>query len=386
MSSGIRDTRTATVPGAAHQAAVLREQVIGLRVLGSAVEHRIPHGEREITIGSAESRSIRLNHPSVSHLHARLERRERHLILIDCDSKNGCYAEGERRAVIHLVPGGRVRLGDVDLVVFSHESDEVRRVFQRYLGYGEPAQRAVEDAHHGATRQRHLVLLGPAGAGSVAFALSIHKHTMGAPWPLVLSPRFLPDRGAQRRAQQLRESYAEQKQALTAAGHGTLVLSFADLPTDPLFLIDSLKSRAFGARVIFLGSDDARLGALGALASDVVVIRVPALASRRHELSRVVTDTVSEHAGAQGASAAILTAHDYDRLLAHDWPRNHDEVDEVVARLTALRMHGKVRRAAGALGMSPGSLSEWIKKYGFRVERWPGGRSRSGGAGRASDE
>lgn len=207
MVSGTRETRTSTVPGAAHQAALLREPVIGLRILGPAVEHRIPTTEREFTLGSAEARSIRLAHPSVSHLHARIERRDHHLILIDCDSKNGCYAEGERRAVIH----------------------------------------------------------------------------------------------------------------------------------------------------------------------------VPALASRRHELSRVVTDAVSEHAGPQGASAAVMTAHDYECLLAHDWPRNHDEVEEVVERLTALRMHGKVRKAAKALGMSPGSLSEWASKYGFRVDRWPGGRSRAGG-------
>ena len=379
MVSGTRDPRTATVPGAAHQAALLREPVIGLRVLGSAVEHRIPTTEREITLGSAEARAIRLAHRSVSHLHARIERRDHHLILIDCDSKNGCYAEGERRAVIHLVPGGRVRLGDVDLVVFSRESDEVRRVFQRYLGYGEPAQRAVEDAYHAATRQRHLVLLGPPGASSVAFARSIHQHTMGAPWPFVLSPRLVPGRAAQRLAQRFRDSYTEQKQTLTAAAHGTLVLSFADWPTDPRFLIDSIRSGAFGSRVIFLGNHEVQIGALGTLASDAVVIRVPARAARRHELSRVVTDAVGEHAGSRGASAAILTAHDQERLVAHDWPRNHDEVVEVVERLTALRMHGKVRKAAKALGMSPGSLSEWASKYGFRVDRWPGGRSRSGG-------
>jgi len=94
------------------------------------------------------------------------------------------------------------------------------------------------------------------------------------------------------------------------------------------------------------------------------VIRVPALASRRHELSRIVTDVVAEHAGTRGASAAILTAYDYELLLAHDWPRNHDEVEEVVGRLIALRMHRKVRQAAKALGMSPGSLSDWAKNYG----------------------
>lgn len=379
MGIDIRDTRTATIPGAAHQAALLREPVVGLRVLGSAVEHRLPPTEREITIGSAEARAIRLVHRSVSHLHARIERRDHHLILIDCDSKNGCYAEGERRAVIHLVPGARIRLGEVELVPFSHESDEARRVFQRYLGYGEPAQRSVEDAHHAATRQRHLVLLGPPGAGSIAFARSIHKHTMGAPWPLVLSPRLMPGRAGPRGAQRFRDSYTEQKQTLITAAHGTLALSFADWPIDPQFLIESIRSGAFGVRLILLGGSEARSGTLGALASDAVEIRVPALAARRDELSRVVTDAISEHAGARGASAAIMTVHDHERLLAHDWPRNHDEVEEVVERLTALRVHGKVRKAARALGMSPGSLSEWAKRYGFRVERWAGGRRRSGG-------
>jgi pSer/pThr/pTyr-binding forkhead associated (FHA) protein len=374
MASSSPDRRTATVPEAAHQAGLLRGPVIGLRVLGSAVEHRIPIHDEEITIGSAEGRSIRLDHASVSHLHARIERRDHHLLLIDCNSKNGCYAEGERRALIQLVPGGRIRLGQVELVAFSHDSDVVRRVFQRYLGYDELAQRAVEDAHHAATRHRHLVLLGPPGAGSVAFAQAIHKHTLGPPWPLIIARQFHVDKAGHRLTHHLRERQAEQKHMLTAAGHGTLVMSFDDLPADPRFLLDSIQSRIYGIRTIFLGSDDTQLGTLRALASDCVIIRVPALTARRHELSRIVTDAITEHAWTQGASAAILTAHDHQRLLAHDWPKNHDEVEEVVQRLIALRMHGKVRQAAKALDMSPGSLSEWAKRYDLRVERARGGR------------
>jgi pSer/pThr/pTyr-binding forkhead associated (FHA) protein len=374
MATSTQDTRTPTTPEAAHQAGLLRTPVVGLRVLGSAFEHRIPIHDRPITIGSAEGRTIRLDHPSVSRLHAQLERRDHHLILIDSDSKNGCYAEGERRAVIHLVPGGRISLGEVELVAFSHESDAVRRVFQRYLGYGESAQRAVEDAHHAATRHRHLVLLGPPGAGSVAFARSIHEHTRGVPWPLVYTSRLHPAKAGAPLVRPFRDSCAEQKQALIAAGHGTLVLSFSDLPADPRFLIDSLRSRAFGTRAIFLGSSEARLGALGALASDSVVIHVASLASRRHELSRIVTDAVAEHAGTQGASVAVMTSHDHELLLAHDWHRNHDEVQEVVERLTALRMHHTIRRAAEILGMSRGSLSEWARRYGFRAEHGPGRR------------
>lgn len=378
MAPTTRDARTVTVPEAAHQAGLLRAPVVGLRVLGTTVEHRIPNEERQITIGSGEGRSIRLQHPSVSHLHAQIERRDHHLILIDCDSKNGCYAEGARRAVIHLVPGERIRLGEVELVAFSHAGDNVRRLFQRYLGYGRPALRAVEDAHHATTRHRHLVLLGPPGAGSVAFARSIHKHTLGDPWPLVFTPRFHPDRAGPHLAHRFRDSYAEQKQTLAAASHGTLVLSFADLPADPTFLLDGIGSRASGTRAIFLGSDDAQLGALGALAFECAVIRVPALAARRRELSRIVADAVAGHAEGRRAKT-ILTAHDRERLLAHDWPRNHDELEEVVERVIALRTHRRVRKAAGALGLSPGSLSEWIKKYGFRVERWPGGWRRSDG-------
>lgn len=168
-----------------------------------------------------------------------------------------------------------------------------------------------------ASRLRHLALLGPPGAGSMAFARSIHKHTRGPPWPLVIAREFHPDKAGPRARRRIRENQAEQKQMLTAAGHGTLVLSFDDLAADLCFLIDSTKSRAFGIRAIFLGNDDARLGVLGALASETVVIRVPALASRRHELSPIVTDVVNEHAGTQGASAALFTAHDYQSLLAY---------------------------------------------------------------------
>jgi hypothetical protein len=374
MALSAHDPRTATVPEAAHQARLLRAPVIGFRVLGSAVEHRIPIYDEKVTIGSAEGRSIRIDHASVSRLHARLEWRDHHLMLIDCDSKNGCYADGERRALIQLVPGGRIRLGQVDLVAFSHESDIVRRVFQRYLGYDAFAQRAVEDAQHAASRRRHLVLLGPPGAGSVAFAQAIHKHTLGPPWPFVVARQFYIDKAGHRLMHRVRENQTEQKRMLTAAGHGTLVMSFDDLPTDPRFLIDSIQSGMYGTRAIFLGSDDTQIGVLRALASDSVIIRVPALAARRHELSQVVMDVFTEHAGTQGASTDILTEHDYKRLLALDWPKNHDEVEEVVQRLIALRKYRKVRKAAKALDMSPGTLSDWAKRYDLHVERDQGGR------------
>ena len=87
-----------------------------------------------------------------------------------------------------------IRLGQVDLVAFSHESDVSRRVFQRYLGYDELAQRAVEDAHHAATRHRHLVLLGPAAPARSRS----RRQSTSTRW-VPPGPSSLPDRSTSTR-------------------------------------------------------------------------------------------------------------------------------------------------------------------------------------------
>ena len=70
-----------------------------------------------INIGRADYNDIIFPDPSVSTAHAKLQRREGVWVVVDLDSTNGSFVDGERvKGESPLAPGALVRFGDVQLV------------------------------------------------------------------------------------------------------------------------------------------------------------------------------------------------------------------------------------------------------------------------------
>lgn len=70
-----------------------------------------------VNIGRAEYNDIVINDPTVSTLHAKLQRREGIWFIVDLDSTNGTFVDGERIAAdAPIAPGAIVRFGDVSTV------------------------------------------------------------------------------------------------------------------------------------------------------------------------------------------------------------------------------------------------------------------------------
>jgi pSer/pThr/pTyr-binding forkhead associated (FHA) protein len=81
------------------------------------------HGQRlsirtpVVNIGRADYNDLVLPDESVSTAHAKLQRREGVWVLVDLDSTNGSFVDGERvKGEAAIPPGATVRLGDVALV------------------------------------------------------------------------------------------------------------------------------------------------------------------------------------------------------------------------------------------------------------------------------
>jgi adenylate cyclase len=69
-----------------------------------------------VNIGRADYNDLRLADPSVSTSHAKLQRREGVWVLVDLDSTNGSFVDGERvRGEIPIAPGATLKFGDVEL-------------------------------------------------------------------------------------------------------------------------------------------------------------------------------------------------------------------------------------------------------------------------------
>jgi pSer/pThr/pTyr-binding forkhead associated (FHA) protein len=84
---------------------------------GGLMGRRLPVKTPVVNLGRADYNDLVLPDPSVSTSHAKLQRREGVWMLVDLDSTNGTFVEGERvRGEAPLGPGAMVRLGDVQLL------------------------------------------------------------------------------------------------------------------------------------------------------------------------------------------------------------------------------------------------------------------------------
>jgi predicted component of type VI protein secretion system len=69
-----------------------------------------------VNIGRADYNDLPLGDPSVSTSHAKLQRREGVWVLVDLDSTNGTFVDGERvQGETAIAPGASLRFGDVEL-------------------------------------------------------------------------------------------------------------------------------------------------------------------------------------------------------------------------------------------------------------------------------
>jgi pSer/pThr/pTyr-binding forkhead associated (FHA) protein len=69
------------------------------------------------TIGRSAGADLIVDAPLVSRIHCRLEANDETLELVDLESTNGVYVNGERVTRTHLIPGDRVKVGRVELSV-----------------------------------------------------------------------------------------------------------------------------------------------------------------------------------------------------------------------------------------------------------------------------
>src|SRR5437763_7260576 len=86
---------------------------------------RVPVKTPVVNIGRADYNDLVFPDASVSTAHAKLQQREGVWVLVDLDSTNGTFVDGERvEGEAPLAPGATVRLGDVQLV-FEPADDAV---------------------------------------------------------------------------------------------------------------------------------------------------------------------------------------------------------------------------------------------------------------------
>jgi hypothetical protein len=230
----------------------------------------------------------------------------------------------------------------------------LRAFLARILGWSDT--HAVELALNSVTlAAAGCIALVLCGAGDVVpIALALHRRVRESGRPFVVADPRRGDQPASVRSPASRKNAVE---ALGDARSGTLCirLRLGRSPTDLAKTVPLLRA-----------ADDVMLilCATPHTAGDRLLIRpapvvVPPLASRAHELERIVDECAADAIAELAAPPSSFTADD------HAWVREHAatslaEIEAATLRLVALRTSRNLSHAAARLGMAPVSLNRWL--------------------------
>jgi len=314
--------------------------------------------DRPQSIGSAPAVDMRLEHPTVSRLHARIEARNGVPWIEDLDSTNGVFVDGTRVGTALLHDGARVRLGSLTLEVRVPSTERREELwpserFGPLLGRSAPMRALFERIRRVAASDACVLLHGETGTGKDLVAQAIHDESARASAPFVVFdcsaiPEALFEvelfghtRGAFTGADRAREG------AAAAARGGTLFLDEVgelSVTTQPklLRMLESGTIRRVGdtrhepvdVRVIAATHRDlAKMVAGGSFREDlffrlvVLPIEVPSLRSRPDDISLLI-----EHFARGRALDSGVVAEASRR----PWPGNVRELRAFVERAMAL--------------------------------------------------
>jgi pSer/pThr/pTyr-binding forkhead associated (FHA) protein len=146
---------------------------------GAFKGRRLPIKVPVVNIGRGDYNDIVIGDPSVSTMHAKLQRREAIWILTDLGSTNGTYVEGERlKGEAPLSPGTTLRFGDV-IALFEPLDDKVpagRTNQTRMMGRVAPPEPALdrrnEEPRAPARPRRPIRMVSPRPKGPSALMVT----------------------------------------------------------------------------------------------------------------------------------------------------------------------------------------------------------------------
>lgn len=272
------------------------------------------------TLGSAPDVTVRIVHPTVSRLHARLEVDGRNATwIVDLDSTNGTFVDGLRVRAAALHPGAAIRLGDVELRAGSSTTTSTRALwpeeaFGALLGRSKSMRSLFERLAKAAASEATVLVQGETGVGKELVARALHSASSRAKGPFVVvdcgaipealfeSELFGHVRGAFTGADRPRDG------AVDAAQGGTLFMDeIGELPLSVqpkvLRMLESKTVRRVGesvqrpvdVRVVCATHRDlSRMVAVGSFREDlwfrvaVLLLSVPPLRERREDIPLLV--------------------------------------------------------------------------------------------------
>jgi len=305
-----------------------------------------------VRLGRAAEQTVCLPGDQVSREHAEIQRRGRRWVLVDQQSKNGCFQNGRRIREAPLADQDVVRLGEWLAVVTFVPNDEldaalVVRELEPGFVAGPALRAAFRRLEAVAASSLNVMLVGETGTGKELFARSL--HTLSGRGSLVaVNCAAVPEQLADA------QLFGYKKGAFTGASNDQIGL-FQSAARGTLFLdelgdlalrvqgkllralqegrvapLGQLETLAVDVRVVCAMQEaPERAVESGALRADLfarlngVQILIPPLRARREEVLTIFQHTLAE---AGTGAPPVLDPDLAEWLLLYDWPLNAREV------------------------------------------------------------
>ena len=366
----------------------------------STGEHSV-RPERRTIIGSAAAAGIVVADPTVSRIHAELERRDDGLWVRDLGSRNGTFVEGVQVQGARVPDGGKLRVGSTVLVVRTHVETEVNLwphdSFGPLIGASNVMRELFATLARVASLTTAILIEGETGTGKELVARAIHDESPRAAAPyIIVDCAALPEtlleaelfghaRGAFTGAVGARVG------ALEAADGGTLFLDeIGELPmsVQPKLLrflesgtirrLGEVQHRKVDVRIICATHRDLlTMVNANAFREDlyfrlaVIPLKIPPLRDRMQDLDKLVERFLPPNSGQ--VSADLMC-----ELRSRVWRGNVRELRNFVQRAVALgttraialERTGETAAAAAASSAPPSSARTFEVPFRVFRERW----------------
>jgi hypothetical protein len=281
----------------------------------------------------------------------------------DWDGIANLRQDGRPAREVNLMAGTEVAIAGRTLIAESPRSIALRSFCFRLIGWSDDriavvdhALRAIRLACSG---RAPLILRG--GGDLVPVAYTIHRYTLGSGIPFIVSDPRRRNTAATVRAPANSRCGME---AFRRASRGTLCVRAFRLPEDFEAVLNAFREPECGIQlVVCAGESTAPARDAFALCSSP--IDIPSLATRRSDLSRIVSEYVEDVTSLLGAPADCLNAKDIEWIMTSSAPTKDlsiPDIEKAVWRIVAVRTTNGLSRAAALLGMARVSLERWLQR------------------------
>ena len=422
-----------------------RGLVTGLRRISNGEIFSLDDDRKRWVVGANASCEIVIDDPFVSQSHCLLERRSNGAIVVrDTGSRNGTYIDGNPVEGAELRVGAYLAIGRTTLVALGTSSSNGCSALEMIRGRDPVLRVTVEQAQRAAQSDCNILILGETGTGKDLLARVIHeasRRNTGAyvavncgaiPRELIASELFGHEKGSFTGAVDARDGF------FVEAHGGTLFLDeIGELPLElqPNLLraLEARRVRRVGGqtdkqidvrivaatnRTEGLGTDSSRLRLDLYHRLAAVVLALPPLRERMHDLPELVETILAELAPEYGEKR--VSNDGWLALASYSWPGNIRELRHAISRAVtlgtdelgprdffpdlgvgrsrpasgtpppdlddklapyhaivrgamaqALQIHGSIRAAANSIGMPKSTFADKAKAWGLMPRRRP---------------